>query len=349
MAEQEEMGIALDRDVIADVSCERCGAESQDIIQDDYGNLVCQVCGAVQTQSRHIVREDQFEEGGAQGQGLRRIGRFQSERDAAVKPVASDAYTTVDFLLGMQLILDANTKTMIEKCGAPAELHDIVGQLWKRYLSRWSHSAAPPGHVIHGLLRSGNNAAYSAKLYADGTPPAPTLPLTMPLLLALLGVACRWLQLPFLPRDLCLWARNGTFLYLNAFAHLPVGMQLALTAAHNVLSPSQLPNLSKISELMVLLAANIGVFLPPVNIPAALLRAGNIAELPGPAVALAQAVFTLDEVDRAHAAAYLAKMTGKKVTRTSAGRAEPTALGLLHALHHQPLLLPFPRMMEMGN
>lgn len=308
----DEVGVALDADWGDSAgACGVCG--STRCIPNDIGELVCVDCGTQSQDVRQLVMEAATEAAEMDHivkTSFKRRFKAATGRSLAAVPHATDAFTTADFALAMQIVLQAQVHALISHCGSPAELQTVVVQLWRRYLARWSHCGAPLGHVVHGEFRYGTMPPYLAKLYADGQAPPAVLPLTMPLLLSLLLISCRWLRLPFMAHDLCLWARNGTLPYLNAFRLLPPGLQLTVTAAHGVLQPSELPRPARIAVGASLLALNIGVPLPDANIHAAILRVAARGCFPPGAAAAAQQIASLDEVDRAHAPAYLLQARG---------------------------------------
>jgi hypothetical protein len=288
------------------------------------------VCGTASQDVRQLVQERDDTEGMFRGRMQARHMYRVPGSDPRSMLHASDAFTTRSFLFAVQSILVAQFRALAHVLGlseapesgtvadhmgaghssrdAPvsgAELRAIGGHIWHRYLSRWTHTAAPIVHVIEGRVVTSEHPRYMARLHAEGLPLAPNVPLTMPLLLATVYCACRWLQLPVLPTDILAWVRNGTLPYLNAYRGLDATARASLHAAEVFLSPLQAPTPRRLHRLSRALCRNVGIHpLPALNAPLCVVRLCNRLRIPEIAIPRILALANLDITDRLHSLAY---------------------------------------------
>lgn len=303
-------------------SCVTCG--STNFIVEDNGEPVCLDCGTQSHDVRTLTQEE-FTGGGVMRyrSGGGHVRKTPKQQQASLVPSTIRAFNVQDFLRASQSIILRQATTLIEQCGAPAGLVNVLRTVWLRYLSKWSHSPSPIVHVIDGRLYTSSERMYLVREAAEGHQPPPIVPFSMLTLLSMVYLSCRWMQLPYLSYDIAHWVENGSLLYLNAYSSLHYDLQVILKLASSFFIPS-LPTSDQIERTANALAFNlgIGVFdhsdswlsppldqlkrlgllpcaLPALNIPLILLRTISLLGMPSEVYPLAIEVHTLYLLDDA--------------------------------------------------
>jgi hypothetical protein len=261
--------------------CEFCGSSRLKLLND--GDVICLDCGTRNEHGFQLVQEEA---------DLLNVNRtatgaiFQRDRTSdgkkAVKISYDEIFATKDFLSALQLILLEYSTTLINKLSFPHEFTEVLKSLWLRYLSNWSQFKSSPISLVNYKLRTSDSLMHMASLQFLTLKPVPIVPISMPLLLSFLHLACRWLSLPITCRDLHMLARNGTLLYTNAFKILSKEIQVQLAPAESFLSPLIVPNVQTLEKLGEVLSHNLGILdiLPRENKHLIGLTRINILQLP---------------------------------------------------------------------
>lgn len=284
----------------ASLRCDRCGSSS--CVVTDTGEVVCFECGT-QSQDVRNIEGEEFEGGGfARTRGGVAIVRRTKRGPKEALPTTRDAFSTQALLEALQRVLDAQILQLVRACGCPPGLRDAAARIWFGYLERWAAApgAPPPAVVVDAHLATGTQLEYWAALHAAGaTGPPRVPPISIGLLLCICCAACRLLNTPVLPHDLCAWVRNGTLPFLNAYAALPLPLQAKVAVARALLSPTGPPSPLWLGRMTDVLCTSVGVVLPPVNAPACVARLVNLTRIPAAVVPVAAAICLLDARDRA--------------------------------------------------
>ena len=321
--------------------CESCGSENVHL-NERTGDVVCDECGILsQSQSRTLTQEE-FGDAGV----YRTAGGKARKRDVRKQPTLSSlrggpiparlAFNAADFLDCIQIIMQHWMNELIERCEAPKELYHIVGDLWFRYIKRWSPPPPPPPSssspslktppivlMINGHVSTQADAMYVARIRSKGMKPLPVAALSMELLLGVLYSGCRWLKLPILAHDLSLWISNGTLSYLNAMSILSTDKKLIMRAAYKFFTSTEQPDAQTIERSAIAFVRSLEIVngdsisaLPQPNILPCAMRLIRRANLPTSVCAIVADLLALDELDMSNESAYVRyKVNSRKRVR----------------------------------
>jgi hypothetical protein len=330
------------------LACESCGSENVHL-NERTGDVVCDDCGILSQSQARTLTQEEFGDAGvyrtAGGKARRRDVRKQPSSSSRSGPIpARLAFNAADFLDCIQIIMQQWIHELIERCEAPKELYHIVGDLWFRYIKRWSPPISsslssssstsssssssslkipPIVLMINGHVTTQADAIYVARIRSEGMKPLPVAALSMELLIGILYSGCRWLKLPILAHDLSLWISNGTISYFNTMSALSSDKKLVMRAAYKFFNSVQQPDAQSIERSAIAFVRSLDIIngdsistLPQPNILPCAIRLIRRANLPTSVSAIVADLLSLYEHDVKNEAAYLRyKVTSKKRVR----------------------------------
>jgi hypothetical protein len=298
-------------------SCGVCGG--LEFAETEEGELVCVYCAAVLTgRSNEAAEEDANPLVGA-GVSIRTRHGVTRSGKVGVSGPSLKVLSGVECLRCLQCILLRVSVALGEIVGGDDILQAAVKKYWFALVRKWNACGVYPisacfqqYHMQTGErllyakweqqsqtsvgLHSGNfSPSLNARKRQGGTqsayksltvqPDAGELVApSMPLVLALVYLACRWVQNGIVPMDLVRWCRDGTLPYFSGFSFIPSELLSAAKHIQGFFTPAFVPSPSQITFLCCRLATAIEITMPPINLEAVGMRYALSLGLPSASV-----------------------------------------------------------------
>jgi len=259
-------------------ACTVCGSRTFE--NTAYGTWVCIDCG---TASQDVRLATQDIDEGRDLTAMRRTKRKRNDLDPVVTlPTAHSAQ--MNFVKAWMHIITLQTRFLSGYLprSAAAAYSSSVRLLVRRYLRWWAAgdrpgvgAASPPAArhayplflVVNGSLALPPSSAYCS-LLPQGVPPPWAPPISLSLTLAVAAAAARLSGVPLTSTHLLQAAVGGHMPYMAAWGSVPAELRQNMTFALSFFTPAvapRPPSIAQVERNTALLAASVGVPLPPLN------------------------------------------------------------------------------------